>query len=100
MQLENTTIRKMSIEELGELLAQDMIKISEDYSFAFASKTDAIKLMKSFLEVEYSNIINNNKKEFIDFYSAFEDVMNNYIRIIFETDYELAYTKLFNKYVD
>ena len=52
MQLENTTIRKMSIEELGELLAQDMIKISEDYSFAFASKTDAIKLMKSFLEVE------------------------------------------------
>ena len=100
MQLENTTIRKMSIEELGELLAQDMIKISEDYSFAFASKTDAIKLMKSFLEVEYSNINNNNKKEFIDFYSAFEDVMNNYIRIIFETDYELAYTKLFNKYVD
>ena len=100
MQLENTTIRKMSIEELGELLAQDMIKISEDYSFAFASKTDAIKLMKSFLEVEYSNIINNNKKGFIDFYSAFEDVMNNYIRIIFETDYELAYTKLFNKYVD
>lgn len=100
MQLENTTIRKMSIEELGELLAQDMIKISEDYSFAFASKTDAIKLMKSFLEVEYSNIINNNKKEFIDFYSAFEEVMNNYIKTIFEVDYELAYTKLFNKYME
>lgn len=100
MQLENTTIRKMSIEELGEILAKDMRKISETYSFAFATKTDAINLMNSFLKVEYENIINNDKKECIDFYSTFESVMNNYIKTIFEVDYELAYTKLFNKYME
>lgn len=100
MQLENTTIRKMSIEKLGELLAKDMKKISETYSFAFATKEDAINLMSSFLKVEYVNIINNDKNECIDFYSTFEDVMNNYVRTIFEVDYELAYTKLFNKYME
>ena len=77
-----------------------MIKISQTYSFAFATKTDAINLMNSFLKVEYENIINNDKKECIDFYSTFESVMNNYIKTIFEVDYELAYTKLFNKYME
>lgn len=99
MQLENKTIRKMSVEKLAELPAQDMRKISEVYSFAFDSKSEAIDLMNSFIKLEYSKIVNNEKEGNIDFHSTLENVMNNYVRSIFETESEPLYIRLFNNYM-
>ena len=50
MQLESTIIKKSSVDELTELLAKDIKKISDEYSFAFDSTDKAITLMNLFIK--------------------------------------------------
>ena len=100
MQLESTIIKKSSVDELTELLAKDIKKISDEYSFAFDSTDKAITLMNLFIKKKYVKIINSSKEEKFDFHKILENVMNNYVNSIFSREDDEKYTKLFNKYIE
>ena len=100
MQLESKTIKKVSVDELAELLAKDIKEISDEYSFAFDSKDKAIALMNLFIKKKYMKIINSSKEEKFDFHKILENVMSSYVESIFTREDDEEYIKLFNKYIE
>ena len=100
MQLESKTIKKVSVDELAELLAKDIKEISDEYSFAFDSKDKAITLMNLFIKKKYMKIINSSKEEKFDFHKILENVMSSYVESIFTREDDEEYIKLFNKYIE
>lgn len=98
MRLNSEKIKKMSMDKLAELLAKDMKKVGDTYSFAFSSKEDAIKLMNNRLLKKYSEITNSTVDEEIDFQDEFKTTITDYIKSTFETEDE-RYLQIFNNYL-
>lgn len=98
MRLNSEKIKKMSMDKLAELLAKDMKRVSDTYSFAFASKEDAIELMNNQLLKKYSEITNSTVDEEIDFQAEFKTTITDYIKSTFETENE-RYLQIFNNYL-